>query len=729
MAQSLTDVWVNNETTTQGDIHADYAQSYAVMEKQLPNLKNILEEIKVNGTGDDAMQFAIDIIQSQNYQDAVAAKEYARYARKIAAEKKTIANSHLDTAIKNNFDVEKLIQKGKFPADFDPNDVYTYGQQALVLNERFVGFSGIADEYKNIIADALYFSLKNRPDVADFIAEYKGDTIGNMTPIGEFEPGSRGWLELRQTGAGASDVGALVTKHTLRFVNGNPVTVEKLDRRIGGMVTNLPKNENRRSALEDFHKSKVDPISDEQVEAQTRGQTEFTDASSRGNALEEFIAELYARATGSIVLHNKATWNNPGSAINVNIDGLLTSDGINPDGILEIKTASDPSKWGPTELGLDGVPLNYRAQVLAATYEAGFDRGAVAVLINETEFRYYDFIMNDALRAEASANKNYVTTVMNGIFRVKQEALKNPQNADEILAYDPELYGEAPLRGGLIKQADKVFPKAMLTGSLGGDKGRFFSMIARYRNVDVQDVIDEYVRLDGGVTTSQEGFNEDLLSNFALQAKDPADQRVRHIIYNLVQLMYNSDVSDQILTGVDIETNYVAATMGRIIEIGITAVDMGTGEEVDSYSHLYDVPKESLRSYGTGAEDVHNISVDDISGEPLFDDEKEQEIVLEKLKENYIVFAHNANFEKQFLRSQLKGFAEAEYNNEIYVMDTMDFVKKTMPSAKNNKLEAFCEGNNVAYENAHRALQDAQMMMRALFNWQSSRGGETVFSS
>lgn len=725
---SVMDFWINNNASVEGNKDADYDKALASMEENIPILREKLDDIKENGTGVEAMEFAIEIISMQEYQDAIAAKEHARYARKEYAEKKSEVNELLDKYITYNYNVDDFIKKGKFPEDFDPNAIYEYGQKALLLNERFIGFSEIAEKYKNIVADALFFSFNNR-DNSDVIKDYEGSSIGNMVKIGEFEPGSREWLELRQTGAGASDVGTLVAKRIQRFENDEVITEEKFDKKLGKTIKNLPKDENRRESLEAFHASKVEKISDEQVEEQTRGQFEFTDASSRGNALEAFIAELYARSNDCIVLHNKGTWNNPGSIVNVNIDGLLTSDGENPDGILEIKTATDPTNWGPTYLGINGVPLNYRAQVLAATYEAGFDRGAVAVLINETEFRYYNFNMTPELREEAAQNYACVSSVMEKIFEIKAEALKNPDLAPLTLAYDPTIYGEAPLAGPRLKDPLKVFPKSMLTTGLGGDKGRFFTVISRYRGVDVEDVIEDYKEIDSETVINAKTIDKINPATLPAFIRDGEREEwiQRKIIYNLVQLFYESDISDQTFTGIDIETNSFSGTMGRIIEIGITSVDMGTGEEKSSYSQLYNIPEASKRSYGTGAEDVHNISIEDIDNEIYFDDEEEQKRVLNKLLENKIVFAHNAGFEKQFLRSQLKGFAQAEYDGDIYVMDTMDFIKKTMPTANNNKLEEFCRNNGVEYVDAHRALQDAQMMMKALYNYQHMHGGEVIF--
>lgn len=725
---SVMDFWINNNASVEGNKDADYDKALASMEENIPIFREKLDDIKENGTGVEAMEFAIEIISMQEYQDAIAAKEHARYARKEYAEKKSEVNELLDKYITYNYNVDDFIKKGKFPEDFDPNAIYEYGQKALLLNERFIGFSEIAEKYKNIVADALFFSFNNR-DNSDVIKDYEGSSIGNMVKIGEFEPGSREWLELRQTGAGASDVGTLVAKRIQRFENDEVITEEKFDKKLGKTIKNLPKDENRRESLEAFHASKVEKISDEQVEEQTRGQFEFMDASSRGNALEAFIAELYARSNDCIVLHNKGTWNNPGSIVNVNIDGLLTSDGENPDGILEIKTATDPTNWGPTYLGINGVPLNYRAQVLAATYEAGFDRGAVAVLINETEFRYYNFNMTPELREEAAQNYACVSSVMEKIFEIKAEALKNPDLAPLTLEYDPTIYGEAPLAGPRLKDPLKVFPKSMLTTGLGGDKGRFFTVISRYRGVDVEDVIEDYKEIDSETVINAKTIDKINPATLPAFIRDGEREEwvQRKIIYNLVQLFYESDISDQTFTGIDIETNSFSGTMGRIIEIGITSVDMGTGEEKSSYSQLYNIPEASKRSYGTGAEDVHNISIEDIDNEIYFDDEEEQKRVLNKLLENKIVFAHNAGFEKQFLRSQLKGFAQAEYDGDIYVMDTMDFIKKTMPTANNNKLEEFCRNNGVEYVDAHRALQDAQMMMKALYNYQHMHGGEVIF--
>ena len=82
--------------------------------------------------------------------------------------------------------------------------------------------------------------------------------------------------------------------------------------------------------------------------------------------------------------------------------------------------------------------------------------------------------------------------------------------------------------------------------------------------------------------------------------------------------------------------------------------------------------------------------------------------------------AHNAGFEKQWLDAYLEGFLEARMAGEIRVLDTRMLAEKFILQADDNTLSSFAEYNGVKYVNAHRAAQDTEMMMKALWQFMNS---------
>lgn len=75
--------------------------------------------------------------------------------------------------------------------------------------------------------------------------------------------------------------------------------------------------------------------------------------------------------------------------------------------------------------------------------------------------------------------------------------------------------------------------------------------------------------------------------------------------------------------------------------------------------------------------------------------------------------AHNAPFEKKWLNQFLDGFHESK----IPVVDTMRLSRYFAHDTENNKLETFAPRYGVPYNNAHRALADAEMTADALHNF------------
>ena len=233
-------------------------------------------------------------------------------------------------------------------------------------------------EFRALFAQAVDNAMKitgQQPDVVNI----PDDTpINGSTPLGNFESNSREWLEVRQSGMGASDYAVIADKESRWH----------------------EQNMNR------VHDSKVKKYTDADVNKHAHSTSDeyYRNAMHQGTVLEDYTAMLAAQQlpAGERVMHNKSTHRFPGTHAQINYDYLLDRDGDGkPDGVFEIKTAKNFRYWGDTADGIDGLPQNYRAQVLVQAYTLGADHGALGVLGDHNQVRLYQFEMTDDLKKEA----------------------------------------------------------------------------------------------------------------------------------------------------------------------------------------------------------------------------------------------------------------------------------------------------------------------------------------
>ena len=118
-----------------------------------------------------------------------------------------------------------------------------------------------------------------------------------------------------------------------------------------------------------------------------------------GSYAEDFVAQEYARSTGSLVVtHPEPFIHKEHSFLQGHVDRfilesntpLLTHDGkLNALALLECKTANPFAKdqWG--EVGSDEVPMNYLVQCAWYMLLTGCARSDLAVLFSNADFRIY----------------------------------------------------------------------------------------------------------------------------------------------------------------------------------------------------------------------------------------------------------------------------------------------------------------------------------------------------
>lgn len=178
--------------------------------------------------------------------------------------------------------------------------------------------------------------------------------------------------------------------------------------------------------------------------------------------------------------------------------------------------------------------------------------------------------------------------------------------------------------------------------------------------------------------------------------------------------------SDRPYVYVDLETTGGHPAVAEIIECGLQIV---TGpDEVESYNSLYSLEDESaiLEDGTLPFAECHGITPDMIAGKGTF---AEDDFVREVLQNpNAVIVAHNLEFEMRWFSHCVPGFMdhrspyfgfEAGTDEQPAALDTR-FATALLTDAPNATLKSLVEWAGAKYEDAHRALNDVEMMRSAL---------------
>lgn len=545
-------------------------------------------------------------------------------------------------------DLKALYNKGEI-ADYEI--VRQKGFEAQDAYEELQLLKNQANEYKDVTALAvasLSEKLVEEQKENGTYREYTETTLNDLVETGNFASGSREWLEQRQKGIGGSDIGKIL-----------------------GAVDENERKYNRRE-YNDILGSKIDPITDEQVEVQSDGHISYTGYAGRGNAWEDYIQHKFSQNNPDLnVTHCKTSWKNKNAEHQfANFDGLMTDENGKPNGILEIKTASDASKWKDTSLGIEGVPSNYKYQALWYADAAGFEKGAVAVMIDDREYREYHFTMTPELKAEVANMKAKVDTFNSQVEGVKNGSVEDPRTPKD-------WSGRQGFSDNFVRNAKK------------GEESSF-TEAAILREETVKQTKRRFKKLVG-----EDDSKENVIKALrTLYTEKPVETRKRNFV------------------NIDLETTSTSPTAGHIIEAGVS-VRTPKGEEVQKINKLYGMPNRARVAQSTGQVNVHQITEGMIAKKRTFGHKEEQAKMLATLKSGIMV-AHNAGFEKEWFMQHLDGFAEAYKKGEIQILDTKNLAYRVTTNTPDAKLESFTANYGIPYVNAHRAYFDAQMMGEAL---------------
>lgn len=577
------------------------------------------------------------------------------------------------------------------PTEEMGQDMYDAAQKALAAHSAYLVAKEKMDTYQTAAA-ALAGQISGMADRRGMFPELDVDSFGSLHAVGNFESGSEEWLRLRTEGIGMSDMNTL-------FAKNNP---------------------HRDHNLEEMWQAKVNGV----IRPEKQSVLPET-ATGRGHMWETTIGVMFAANNPELagqIVRDKRTFRSSEGNTQVNFDFLISGgEGKPPAGVLEIKTSSTPGNWGSSGGGIDDIDQKYRAQLLGQMLEAGVDTGHMAVMINGHDYRDYKVTMTDELRAEAMENRRKANLIY--------DAMKQARDLP------PEERATAPLAelkalaGHTVRSAPGDFPAAALTpGSNNQAKQAIFNHVGIGMGKDAAYVKERFDEIMGPAESYKPKRGA------SAEEKRAAQEKVKD---GFRQLYREIDFSSRPVIGIDLETTGSGPTKGRIIEAGYVVTDMKSGRTIATDGILYDAPKADLRAAErSGALAVSGITESELTGKRTF---RENAGSLDAILRSYaedpddpksqhvrpLIVAHNASVEKGFLRANLFDFARAEARGEIQVFDTMMLTRRMIPEAKNASMSEFARTQGVEYENAHRARQDADMMVRALKNYNDRIHGDS----
>lgn len=146
----------------------------------------------------------------------------------------------------------------------------------------------------------------------------------------------------------------------------------------------------------------------------------------------------------------------------------------------------------------------------------------------------------------------------------------------------------------------------------------------------------------------------------------------------------------------DLETTGTVPGVDQIVEIGAVRFNNGVVESV--FSTLVD----PLRSIPPGASAVNGISDEMVKGKPTIDTLLHS---FAEFCEDFIMVAHNAPFDAQFLTADIKKHESAAPRGII--LDTLPISRKVFPGIPNYKLGTLVQHLKIPSTGFHRAEEDA----------------------
>lgn len=170
----------------------------------------------------------------------------------------------------------------------------------------------------------------------------------------------------------------------------------------------------------------------------------------------------------------------------------------------------------------------------------------------------------------------------------------------------------------------------------------------------------------------------------------------------------------RIATGVDLESTGLLkganTDQHRIVEIAMILYDLDTHKRIGKYVQRIN-PQRNITA---DAQRVHGISIDDVSGSPVWS--AVAPTVAKIIAKSDLIFAHNGDaFDFPFIIYELVRVSITP--PEVVTFDTMTEARWATPEGKNPTLGELCFALDIPYDpgKAHGAEYDVQVMADCFF--------------
>jgi hypothetical protein len=519
--------------------------------------------------------------------------------------------------------------------------------------------------------------------------DYKHLGLGEAEMLAVTEEGSADWLNARNTGIGGSEMlEAMGVKPSVRKTGKNAGELSEMNDR------------SKAFWLAEAAEKKAHTFTEDEADHSTKG------AAARGHAWEPAMRAAYSAEHDDVdVVCGKQTWkgkDGEDSYQTLNVDGIICDKKTGkPVGLLECKNSDVPEKW------TDGVPIGYRAQVLS--------------YLDATDLEYADLVAR--VDGEMTTYRIHKDDPVSGVEGTKTFADYKPTieaNWAKIKEARPALQAaetEARAAGkseaevaAVVAQANPYSPP---TRRPIGDS--FYDISTAAKNMEGLGLGD------------QDSLKAEL--NAAKDSGGSVDSAVRSIIadrFDREKMGRAVGIDGETATIIPAEDGFsdprgFSPLYSDWIESGFVYQDPD-GSKSDKISIMHGADQRILDHNGTGAEAVHHISPEMIADEPRLQDRETRKRVHKALVDGDVIVAHNVNFEQKHLFHHMPALKQS-----TKWLDTAWLARHFMPAEvdgvkRNGKLETFSEDNGVPYVNAHRAAEDADMMIDAMTAFFGKKG-------
>lgn len=159
--------------------------------------------------------------------------------------------------------------------------------------------------------------------------------------------------------------------------------------------------------------------------------------------------------------------------------------------------------------------------------------------------------------------------------------------------------------------------------------------------------------------------------------------------------------TDNTFSFVDIETNGMSPTDGKIIEIAIVQVQ--NHEIIRKYETLVNPGEDYIPWF---IENMTGINIDMLQGKPTFREIAEE---VYELLEGTVFVAHNVAFDHGFIHKKLKREMFDLHTKRIC---TVKISRKLNPHFSSHKLDSLIQMLDIQVESRHRAMDDVEVLVK-----------------